>query len=100
MPAPVAVQPELFDSGLHCGIMVAEKPMTIEDAILEKVLALSPDQQAELLAVADSLSKRTKPPLPLRSPEGLWENFNFSISEEDIRELRQEMWKNFPRDDI
>src|ERR1039458_465642 len=70
MPAPVAVQPELFDSGLHCGIMVAEKPMTIEDAILEKVRALSPDQQAELLAVADSLAKRTKPRLPLRSPEG------------------------------
>ena len=74
--------------------------MSIEDAILEKVRALSPDQQAELLAVADSLAKRTKPRLPLRSPEGLWENFNFSISEEDIRELRQEMWKNFPRDDI
>jgi hypothetical protein len=74
--------------------------MSIEDAILEKVRALSPDQQAELLAVADSMSKQTKPKPPLRSPKGLWAGFNFSISEEDIRELRQEMWKNFPRDDI
>jgi hypothetical protein len=80
--------------------MGAEDPMSIEDAILEKVRALSPDQQAELLAVADSLSKRTKPRLPLRSPKGLWANFDFSISEEDIRELRREMWANFPRNDI
>jgi len=74
--------------------------MTIEDAILEKVRALSPEQQAELLAVADSMSKQTQPKPPLRSPEGLWANFDFSISEEDIQELRREMWKNFPRDDI
>ena len=93
-------EPGRLDSGLHCAIMGAEDPMSIEDAILEKVRALSPDQQAELLAVADSLAKRTKPRPPLRSPEGLWENFNFSISEEDIRKLRREMWKNFPRDDI
>ena len=35
---------------------------------------------------------------PLRSPEGLWAAFDIDISEEDIRELRREMWKNFPRE--
>ncbi len=80
--------------------MEAENLMSLEDAILEKVRALPPDQQAELLAVADSLSKRTKPRPPLRSPKGLWANFSISISEEDLREIRREMWKDFPRDNI
>jgi hypothetical protein len=72
--------------------------MTIEEAILEKVRALPPDKQSELLAVADSLSAEQQTKVPLRSPEGLWAEFDIDISEEDIAELRRDMWKNFPRD--
>ena len=35
---------------------------------------------------------------PLRSPEGLLEDLNLNITEEDIAEARREMWGNFPRD--
>jgi len=59
---------------------------------------LPPDKQSELLKYADSLSTAPQPAAPLRSPRGLWAEFDIDISEEDIRELRREMWKNFPRD--
>jgi hypothetical protein len=49
---------------------------------------------------AASLSESPKTSAPLRSPRGLWADLDIDISEEDISELRREMWKNFPRDDI
>jgi len=78
--------------------------MSVEEAILERVRTLPPEKREEVLKFADSLADplkaapKTKP--PLRSPEGLWADFDIDISEEDIAELRREMWKNFPRDDI
>lgn len=74
--------------------------MSIEEAILERVRALPPEKREEVLKFADSLSEPLKPKPPLRSPRGLWADFDIDISEEDIAELRREMWKNFPRDDI
>jgi hypothetical protein len=76
------------------------RAMTIEEAIIEKVRALPPEKQEEVLKFADSLRLATKSKPPLRSPEGLWAGFELDISEEDIAELRREMWKNFPRDDV
>jgi hypothetical protein len=37
---------------------------------------------------------------PLRSLYGLWKDFGVSISAEEIDKARQEMWGNFPREDI
>ena len=74
--------------------------MTLEEAIIEKVRNLGPEEQAELLEHADSLSAQTAPRPPLRSPKGLWADEPFRITEEDIAEVRREMWKNFPREDI
>jgi hypothetical protein len=31
---------------------------------------------------------------------GLWQRLNFDVTKEDIAEIRQEMWQNFPREDI
>jgi hypothetical protein len=73
--------------------------MTIEEAILDKVRKLPPEKQQALLKFADSLAAPSPPKL-LRSPEGLWADLDIDISEEDIAEVRREMWKNFPRDDI
>ena len=73
--------------------------MSIEEAILEKVRALPPQKREEVLKFASSLSAPAAGG-PLRDPEGLWAGFDFVISERDITELRDEMWKNFPRDDI
>jgi len=73
--------------------------MSIEEAILEKVRALPPEKQEEVLKFAGSLQSSVLGK-PLRDPEGLWAGLGIDISEEDISELRREMWKTFPRDDI
>lgn len=39
-------------------------------------------------------------PAPLKSLYGLWADLNIDVSEEDIAEVRREMWANFPREDI
>ncbi len=31
---------------------------------------------------------------------GLWKHLGFDVTEEDIDEVRKEVWKNFPREDI
>ncbi len=74
--------------------------MSIEEAILEKVRRLPPEKRAEVLKFADSLSAQTNPQILRRSPKGLWADLKVNISEEEITELRQELWKNFPRDDV
>ncbi|MCC6362189.1 MAG: hypothetical protein IT165_01620 [Bryobacterales bacterium] len=73
--------------------------MSIEEAILEKLRALPPDKQEDVLKFAGSLISPA-PLKPLRDPEGLWAHLGIDISGEDIDELRREMWKNFPRNDI
>jgi hypothetical protein len=75
--------------------------MSIEEAILEKVRTLPPEKQSELLDFAEFLQARLPTPKrPKRSLRGLWSKFGINISEEEIAELRREMWKNFPREDI
>lgn len=37
---------------------------------------------------------------PKQSLYGLWADQGIDISEEDIAEIRHEMWANFPREDI
>jgi hypothetical protein len=38
------------------------------------------------------------PKKPKPSLAGIWADLDIDLSEEDIREVRREMWKNFPRD--
>jgi hypothetical protein len=45
-------------------------------------------------------SDSSAPKTPRKSLRGLWAEFNIDISDEDIAELRREMWGNFPREDI
>ena len=72
--------------------------MTIEEKVLEKLRELPPQNQKEVLRFAMSLAESNGPPKPLRSLEGLLEDLNLDITEEDIAEARREMWGNFPRD--
>ena len=37
-------------------------------------------------------------PIPLSKLRGMWKDID--ITDEDIDEVRREMWANFPRDDI
>ena len=74
--------------------------MTIAEAILEQVRDLPLQQQQQVLEFAVSLGAPTTGKRPLRSPRGLWADLEISISKGDIAEIRREMWKNFPREDI
>ena len=72
--------------------------MTIEEMVLEKLRGLPAEKQKEVLEFVESLKPDGSTKKPLRSLEGLLEDLNVDITEEDIAEARREMWGNFPRD--
>jgi hypothetical protein len=74
--------------------------MTIVEAITEKVRALPPHKQQEVLDFVECLLQKEPSRGPRRSIIGLWADLGISITEEDIADARREMWGNFPRDDI
>lgn len=73
--------------------------MTSEEVLLEKFKGLPVNRQREILDYADSLENENaaKKP-PRRNLYGALADLNVEITEEDIREAREEMWKNFPRE--
>jgi hypothetical protein len=74
--------------------------MNLEQAVLEKLRALPPDKQQEILDFAEFLQQKNRPKKPLKSVKGMWANLDIEIAEEDIAQARKEMWGNFPRQDI
>ncbi len=74
--------------------------VTLEEA-LEIVKQLSPVDQLRLIEtitpeIRKSLTIQTEQ--PRKSLRGRWKGVD--ISDQDIAEMRQEMWNNFPRGDI
>ena len=74
--------------------------MSIEQTILEKMRTLPTDKQQEVLDFVEFLQQKSAAKRPRRSLKGLWADLGVDITEEDIAEVRKEMWKNFPREDI
>ena len=74
--------------------------MNLEQAVLDKLRALPPERQQEVLDFAEFLQQKTMAKRPLKSVKGLWANLDMDITEEEITEARKEMWGNFPRGDI
>ena len=74
--------------------------MTLEQSILETVRSLPPDKQQELLDHAKRLQAENRPATARKSIKGLWSDLGVSLSAAEIDEVRREMWKNFPRDDV
>lgn len=72
--------------------------MTTEEAIIIRLRSLPLDKQQDVLAFVENLNADERK--PLKSPEGLWSDLDFTVSEADIAEARQELWANFPRNDI
>ena len=73
--------------------------MTIEQSLIEAVRSLPPEKQQELLEHANRLREHAAAE-PRKSGKGLWAGMGISLSAEDIDEVRREMWKDFPREDI
>ena len=72
--------------------------MRIIDLVLEKLRGLLPEKRQAVLEFVESLRENGAPAKPLKGFEGLLEQYNVQITEEDIAEARREMWGNFPRD--
>ena len=72
--------------------------MSIEEAVVEKLRKLPPDKQQEVLDFTEFLADRAPRKRPYKSVEGLWADLGFTVTAEDIEEVRREMWRNFPRD--
>jgi len=74
--------------------------MTVVESIVERVENLSVERQREVLDFAEYLQHKEKSngKKPRRSLRGMWKGVD--ITEEDIAEIRREMWANFPREDF
>ncbi|MBC7797271.1 MAG: DUF2281 domain-containing protein [Pyrinomonadaceae bacterium] len=74
--------------------------MNIEQAVVENLKTLDYQKQREVLTFIEFLKykKDTNGKPPLKNLEGLWKGVE--ITEEDIEEVRREMWANFPREDF
>lgn len=65
--------------------------MSFEQAILEAVRALPPEQQQEVLAHARRLRPSSR--RPRRSGKGLWDGLDISLSADDLDQARREIWR-------
>ncbi len=74
--------------------------MTIEQTLIEAVRSLPPEKQQELLEHANRLRSEPEFRKSFKSIKDLWAGMGISISAEEIDEMRREMWKDFPREDI
>jgi hypothetical protein len=72
--------------------------MSIADDVLGKLRNLPPEKQKEVLEFVEVLEASGESKPPYRSLEGLWAKYDINITEEDIAEMRREMWSNFPRE--
>jgi hypothetical protein len=69
--------------------------MSTEQLLLEKWRVLPQDKQQEVL---EFVLKIKVAPKVHKSIKGMWANSKFNITEKEITEAKQEMWKNFPKD--
>ncbi|MGK7932540.1 MAG: hypothetical protein AB4041_14055 [Microcystaceae cyanobacterium] len=74
--------------------------INLEQSLLEKARQLTTEKQLELLDFAEFLCQKSVSQRPLKSIKGLCADLQVDITEEDIEEARQEMWGNFPREDL
>jgi hypothetical protein len=73
------------------------------DELVKQALNLTPIEKVRLMerlavTLETDLTEREKK--SHKSLYGLWADLHVDISEDDIDEIRREMWSNFPREDI
>lgn len=72
--------------------------MTTEEILVEKIKVLPVNRQQELLDFAEFLEQKEAGRKPRRNLYGVLSDLNVNITEEDIKEVRKEMYGNFPRE--
>lgn len=72
--------------------------MTLEETVLEKVKVLPMNRKREVLDFIEFLESKEAVKTPRRSLKGALAHLNISLSEEDLREARNEMWRGYTQD--
>jgi hypothetical protein len=72
--------------------------MTVEEVLMEKVKVLPPNRKQEVLDFAEFLESKEAVKRPRRSLKGVLADLDINISDEDIREARNEMWRGYTKD--
>ena len=72
--------------------------MTSEEVLLEKFKVLPAHRKQELLDYAKTLEQKEAESQPRRSLKGSLVHLNIDLSEEDMREARNEMWRGYTED--
>ena len=74
--------------------------MNIQQSIMETMKTLPEDKQQEVLDFIEFIQQKAAAKRPRRSLKGLWADLGVELSEEDVTEVRRDMWGNFPREGI
>ena len=72
--------------------------MVSEEVLLQKIKVLPPDLKQKAIEFVESLQKEARKKNPRVSLKGIWADMNVNITEEDIREARNEMWRGYTKD--
>ena len=72
--------------------------MVSEEVLLQKIKVLPPDLKQKAIEFVESLQKEARKKTPRVSLKGIWADMNVNITEEDIREARNEMWRGYTKD--
>ncbi|MCY7347433.1 MAG: DUF2281 domain-containing protein [Pyrinomonadaceae bacterium] len=72
--------------------------MTSEKVLLEKFKVLTTTRKQELLDFAEFLEQKEAVKHPRRSMKGALADLHINITEADIREARNEMWRGYTQD--
>lgn len=72
--------------------------MTSEEVLLKTFKILPTNRKQELLDFAKSLEQKEAVKKSRVSLKGIWADLNVNITDEDIREVRNEMWRGYTKD--
>jgi hypothetical protein len=72
--------------------------MTIEQAVLENLRVLPIEKKQEVLDFTEFLQTKLTPKTKKKSLKGSLSHLNIRVSDEDIREARNEMWRGYTKD--
>lgn len=70
----------------------------IQQEVIKILGTLPPDKQQTLLTFAEFLQAQTKLPHSRKPIKGMWSDLEIDLSDEDIKQAKQEMWGNFPKE--
>ena len=72
--------------------------MTSEEVLLETFKGLPPNLKQKAIDFVESLQSEITLKQKKKSLKGIWADLNVNITEADIREVRNKMWRGYTED--